>query len=130
MEQTFTFIKPDGFENNNHANIVEMINQFVKKYDFKIVHEHEGVLKEDFLIFHYAVHLDKPFYEELIEELKDHPFHAFIIEGEGAIDLVRNELQPEVRAKYQKNKIENTMHASDAPRTAKYEIKNYLNYYE
>lgn len=130
MEQTLIFIKPDVFERDLQTEVKAEIENFIKENDFVIVNEFNGNLLNKFLRYHYAVHLDKKFYEQLISDMSNLPFYAFVLEGENAVELVRSELQPTVREKFQKNSIENSLHASDSCQTAKYEIDNYLSFYK
>ncbi len=129
-ESTFIFIKPDVFERNVEANVVNSIKKLVEEYNLKIDFEYEGVLTKHFLAYHYAVHLDKPFYEELIKDLEDKPFHAFIISGEDAVNVGLNRIKMIIRGVYAIDKVQNSLHSSDRTLTAKYEIDNFCRFYK
>ncbi len=129
MQKTFIFIKPDVFTRNLQKQLGEQIRTFAQAYDLEIECEYEGQMTKPFLQYHYAVHLDKPFYDELVESYINEPFHAYVLVGEKAIDKVLNNLKPNVRAKYAIDKIENSLHSADAQVTAKYEISNFMRFY-
>lgn len=129
MEKTLIFIKPDVFERNLIEKVDEDIRTFVTDNNLEITTEYQGNLLEKFLRYHYAVHLDKSFYNDLISDLRNQQFHAYVLEGDDAVALVRNNLQTAIRDQYQKNNIENSLHASDSNQTANYEIDNFTRFY-
>lgn len=130
MEQTFVFIKPDVFDRNLETQVDNEVKAIAKQYNLTIIREHIGVLTPEFLAYHYAVHLDKPFYEELVKDLQNKPFHAYILAGDDAVNVGLNRIKMIIRGKYSIDKVENSLHSSDAPRTAKYEITNFNNHYK
>lgn len=80
---------------------------------------------------HYAVHKDKPFFNDLVEFITSGPVVAMVWEGEDAVKLVRAmlgalkplEAQPgTIRGDFTTNVQQNIAHASDAPETADIEI--------
>src|SRR5438105_6067328 len=63
MEYTFAMIKPDAVAAKNSGKIIDLI----EKNGFDIVRMHKVHLTEDAAREFYAVHKDKPFYNELVE---------------------------------------------------------------
>lgn len=129
MEQTFIFIKPDVFDRGLEAQVDLEIKAIASQYELEVVKEHNGILSTDFLSYHYAVHLDKPFYEELVTDLENKPFHAYVLEGEDSVNVGLNRIKMIIRGKYSIDKVENSIHSSDGQRTAKYEINNFNRFY-
>jgi len=80
---------------------------------------------------HYAVHKDKPFFNDLVEFITSGPIIAAVFEGENAIALVRKTMgvtDPKkadpgtIRHDLAESIQKNLVHGSDAPETAKTEI--------
>lgn len=130
MEQTFIFIKPDVFERNLEQQVDREIKVIASQYDLIVEKEFKGVLDTEFLEYHYAVHLDKPFYEELVSDLENKPFHAYVLSGDDAVNIGLNRIKMIIRGKYAIDKVENSLHSSDSKRTAKYEINNFNRFYK
>jgi len=80
---------------------------------------------------HYIDHRDKGFYENLLSFITSGPLVAAIIQGEGAVQAVRQmtgatdprNAQPGTfRGDFALTITENVVHASDSPEKAEYEI--------
>lgn len=130
MEQTFIFIKPDVFNRNLQDRVDIEIKTIASQYNLEVESEYTGVLTTEFLSYHYAVHLDKPFYEELVGDLENKPFHAYVLSGEDAVNVGLNRIKMIIRGEYAIDKVENSLHSSDSLRTAKYEINNFKRFYK
>lgn len=129
MEQTFIFIKPDVFDRGLEQQVDTEIKAIASQYNLNIEKEYCGTLTTDFLSYHYAVHLDKPFYEDLVSDLDNKSFHAYVLSGDDAVNVGLNRIKMIIRGKYAIDKVENSLHSSDSIRTAKYEIKNFNRFY-
>ncbi|MFV0556160.1 MAG: nucleoside-diphosphate kinase [Lactovum sp.] len=129
MEKTFIFIKPDVFNRGLEIEVDQEIKAIAHQYKLEVERDYIGVLSHEFLAYHYAVHLDKPFYEELIEELENKSFHAYILTGEDAVNIGLNRIKMIIRGKYAIDKVFNSIHSSDQLRTANYEINNFNQHY-
>ena len=79
----------------------------------------------------YAVHAERPFYDELCEFMASAPVVVQVLEGEGAIQKNRDVMGATnpadaaagtIRAEFAESVGENSVHGSDAPETAKEEI--------
>ncbi len=127
LERTLSIIKPDGVKRGVIGNI---LNRFeaagLKMTATKMLHlskkEAEGF---------YAVHSDKPFFEELTEFMSSGPVVVTVLEGENAIAKNREIMgatnpkdadEGTIRSDFADSVGENTVHGSDAPETAAVEI--------
>lgn len=127
LEQTLVIIKPDGVERNLIGSILNEYerNGLVIK-NIKMLVADEELAKE-----HYDEHVDKPFFNNLVDYITSGPSCVLIIEGENAIERVRKingatnpkEAQDNtIRALYGLELSKNTVHASDSQKSAKREI--------
>lgn len=129
MERTFIFIKPDVFDRGLEDQVDMEIKAIAKQYELEVSQDYKGILSTEFLAYHYAVHLDKPFYEELITDLENKQFHAYVLAGPDAVNVGLNRIKMIIRGKYSIDKVQNSLHSSDSSRTAKYEINNFNRFY-
>ena len=127
MERSLVIFKPDALQ---RALVGELLARF----------EHRGLrigamklVKVDRALAekHYAIHKGKFFYEDLVKTITSAPVVACVLEGPGAIAVVRamvgatrpNEAAPgTIRGDYALVGLRNLIHASDAPETAQSEI--------
>ena len=126
-EQTLVLIKPDAVERNLIGKILsEYERNGLKVVKMKLLNATNEIAKE-----HYSEHIEKPFFNDLVEYITSGPLVAFILEGEDAISRVRalnGATNPEdavdntIRALYGISLSNNTVHASDSPESAKREI--------
>jgi len=81
---------------------------------------------------HYAIHVGKPFFEDLISYITSTPTIAIVFEGEGAVEVIRKimgatdpaEAEPgTIRADFGSDIQRNVVHGSDSIETAEKEIK-------
>ncbi|MBT4527791.1 MAG: nucleoside-diphosphate kinase [Deltaproteobacteria bacterium] len=127
IERTLSIIKPDGVEKNVVGNILNRFESAsLKIVVLKMVHlskkEAEGF---------YAVHKDRPFFEELTTFMSRGPVVITVLEGEDAINKNRTIMgatnpaeadEGTIRKDFAKDVGENSVHGSDGPDTAKVEI--------
>jgi len=80
---------------------------------------------------HYAEHREKPFFGELVEFITSAPTMALVLEGEGAIPVVRttmgatnpaNAAPGTIRGDFALSMPDNLVHGSDSPESAAREI--------
>jgi nucleoside-diphosphate kinase len=83
----------------------------------------------------YAVHAERPFYDELVDFMTSGPVVVQILEGENAIAKYREVMgatnpaeaaDGTIRKLYAKSVGENSVHGSDAPATAAEEIPQFF----
>ena len=126
-EQTFVMIKPDAVQ---RGFIGEIINRFEKK-GLKIIAMKMVSVSKELAEKHYGVHKGKPFFEPTVEYITSSPVVAIVIEGNDAINLVRNmmgQTDPQkadmgtIRGDYGQFIGRNIVHGSDGKDTAEFEI--------
>ncbi|MCP3676320.1 MAG: nucleoside-diphosphate kinase [Deltaproteobacteria bacterium] len=127
MERTLSIVKPDGVKKN-------VIGEIIGRYEkagltiaaLKMVH----LTKREVEGF-YAVHRERPFFNDLTDFISSGPVVLMVVEGDGAIAKVREimgatnpaDADPgTIRGDFSASIDENTVHGSDAPETAEIEI--------
>lgn len=132
IEQTLSIIKPDAVSKNV---IGEIYSRFEKNGLTIKAAQMRQLSREDAEGF-YAVHKDRPFFNDLVEFMISGPVMIQVLEGEGAIlknrDLMgaTNPADAEagtIRADFADSIEANAVHGSDAPETAAFEIKYFFN---
>ncbi|HMW39105.1 MAG: nucleoside-diphosphate kinase [Saprospiraceae bacterium] len=121
--RTFTMIKPDAVESGHIGDILAQI----VKAGFRIVAMKYTQLSREKAGEFYAVHRERPFYNELVEFMSRGPIVAAILEKENAVEDFRtligatnpaNAAPGTIRALYAKNVGENAVHGSDSDENA------------
>lgn len=132
LERTLSIIKPDGVEKKI---IGEIISRFEKNGLNVVAMKRIKLSKSDAEGF-YAVHKERPFFGSLTDFMSRGPIVVIVLEGEGAIAKNREIMgatNPEeaaegtIRKDFATNIEENTVHGSDAPETAAFEIGYFFN---
>jgi nucleoside-diphosphate kinase len=128
LEQTLAIIKPDAVASKYTGKIIDRI----ECEGFGIVGMKKVHLTKQQAEAFYAVHKGRPFYDELTTFMCSGPVVTMALEKENAIQAWRDlmgatdpaQAAPNtLRKLFAKNKGENAVHGSDAPATAKDEIK-------
>ena len=130
-ERTLSIIKPDGVEKNV---IGECLARFekggLKIVAAKMIHM-DKAKAEGF----YAVHKERPFFNSLVKFMTRGPVLVSVLEGENAIAKNREIMGATdpakaapgtIRKDLASNIEENTVHGSDGPETAKFEISYFF----
>ena len=128
MERSLVLIKPDAMERGLGGTIIGRLQQQgLKLRALKMLHVDEDLSKR-----HYAIHMDKPFFNDLVEYIISSPIIACVFEGEDAIDKIReimgatdpaNAEAGTVRADFGLDIQRNATHASDSDESADQEIE-------
>jgi nucleoside-diphosphate kinase len=127
MERTLSIIKPDGISKNAIGNV---ITRFEKAGLSIVAAKMMHLTKEQAQGF-YAIHKERPFYNDLVSYMTSGPVLVMVLEGENAIGKNREIMgatDPKkaspgtIRADLAKTIDENVVHGSDAQETAKTEI--------
>jgi len=127
VEQTLSIIKPDGVEKNL---IGEIYSRF-EKAGLQIVAARMMHLSKEQAEGFYAVHSERPFYNDLVSYMRSGPVVVTVLEGESAIDKHREimgatnpaDADPgTIRKDFAASIEENVVHGSDGPDTAAQEI--------
>ena len=127
VEQTLSIIKPDGVQKNL---IGEIYGRF-ENAGLQIIAARMIHLSQQQAAGFYAVHKERPFFNDLVSYMTSGPVMVQALDGENAINKNR-ELrgatdpakadQGTVRADFAESIEENIVHGSDAPETAAQEI--------
>ena len=126
-QKTLSILKPDAVK----AGHVDAINLMIENSGLKILEKKEIKLSKEEAQQFYAVHSDKPFYNELCEFMTSGPIIVQMIEGENAIELYRKVMgatnPPEadentIRKKFATSIQENAVHGSDSEGNALEEL--------
>ena len=128
VEQTLSIIKPDGVQKNL---IGEIYSRF-EKAGLSIVAARMMHLSKEQAQKFYAVHRERPFFNDLVNYMTSGPVMVQVLEGDAAIDTNRkimgatNPADAEagtIRADFADSIEENVVHGSDGANTARQEIQ-------
>ena len=125
--RTLILVKPDAFERRLTG---EVLARFERKglriVDLRLLQADEEIANR-----HYAEHVDKPFFSELVAFITRGPLVAAVLDGHEAIDAARrvigatNPLEAtmgSIRGDYALEITYNLVHGSDSPESAEREI--------
>jgi len=127
MERTLVIIKPDGVQRGLIGEIITRL----ERRGLKIVGMKMIQMSKELAEKHYAVHKGKPFYEGLVQYITSSPVVVMAVEGNRAIELVRNTMGATnpanatpgtIRADFAVEIGRNLVHGSDGPETAAFEL--------
>jgi len=130
IEKTLAIIKPDAVEHKKIGAIISMI----ENAGLSIVAMRSLHLSRPQAEGFYAVHKGRPFYSRLVNFMTRSPVVVLCLQGENAIHYYRELMGPTdpteaadntIRKRYATSVVENAVHGSDAPETARFEI-NYF----
>ena len=127
VERTLVLIKPDAVQRALAGEILARLEQRgLKIVEAKLLTVDSGLAEE-----HYAEHVEKPFFGELVEFITSAPTLALVLEGEGAIGVVRTTMGATnpadaapgtIRGDLALSMPDNLVHGSDSPESAQREI--------
>ncbi len=127
VERTLSIIKPDAVA----KNVIGQIYARFEQAGLRIVAARMMQLTREQAQGFYAVHKERPFFNDLVDFMVSGPVMIQVLEGEDAINKNRevmgatNPAQAEpgtIRADFATSIDENAVHGSDGPDTAKTEI--------
>ncbi|MCB1747434.1 MAG: nucleoside-diphosphate kinase [Gammaproteobacteria bacterium] len=128
IERTLSIVKPSAVRDNH-------IGAILAKFEaagLRIVAAKMMHLSRRQAEAFYAVHSDKPFFDELAEFMSSGPLVVQVLEGDNAIQVNRDVMGATnpaqaapgtIRAEFATSITENAVHGSDAPETAANEIR-------
>ena len=128
VERTLVLIKPDAMARGLAGEILARFEQRGLAVRAAKLVEVDRALAEE----HYAEHAEKPFFGELVEFITTGPTLALVLEGEGAIALVRETIGATNPADATPGSIrgdlalampDNLVHGSDSPESAQRELE-------
>jgi len=128
MEQSLVLIKPDAMQRGLAGTIITRLEgQGLKMVAIKMLHLDKALAQE-----HYAIHREKPFFDDLVNYISSAPIIAAVFEGEKAVEVIRKTVGATDPAQAEAGTIRgdfgldigrNSVHGSDSVETAKKEIK-------
>ncbi len=131
LQRTFSIIKPDA----TARNLTGAINALIEKSGLRIVAQKRVRMSRSEAKTFYAVHRERPFFDELVDFMVSGPVVVQVLEGENAIAKYREVMgatdpakaaDGTIRKTFAKSMGENSVHGSDAPETAAVEIAQFF----
>ena len=128
IERTFSIIKPDATKRNITGKIIDRFEQA----GLRVVASKRLHMTREQAEGFYAVHKERPFFNDLCTFMTSGPVVVQVLEGENAIAKNREVMgatNPKdaapgtIRADFAESIEANSVHGSDAPETAAQEIK-------
>jgi nucleoside-diphosphate kinase len=132
LERTLSIIKPDAVA----QNVIGQIYLRFEQAGLRIVAAKMLQLDRAGAERFYAVHRERPFFNDLVDFMVSGPIMVQVLEGEGAISSNREIMgatNPSeaaagtIRADFASSIDENAVHGSDAAETARTEIAYFFN---
>jgi nucleoside-diphosphate kinase len=127
IERTFGIVKPDAVGKSAIGGVIDTIEKGgLKIVGLRLVRMTEGQARA-----FYAVHKERPFFNDLVKFMTSGPAVVMAIEGENAIARYREVMGPTdsrkapagtIRNKYGTDIEKNAVHGSDGPDTARAEL--------
>ncbi len=127
IERTFSIVKPDAVA----KNLIGKIYQRFEDAGLVIIASKMVHLSRERAGEFYAVHKERPFYNDLVDFMISGPVVVQVLEGENAIAKNREVMGATnpadanpgtIRADFAETVDQNAVHGSDAPETAAEEI--------
>ena len=135
MERTFAIIKPDAVE----RNIIGKVLEKVEGAGFRVVGLKKILLSKKEAEGFYYVHKERPFFNDLCSFMSRSPVVVLVLERENAIAKWREVMGATNPANADAGTIrkelglsieENTVHGSDSPESAAFEIPYFFSQLE
>jgi nucleoside-diphosphate kinase len=124
--RTFTMIKPDAVQENHIGGILHMMEEG----GFRVVELQKISLTAERAGQFYAVHAERPFYNDLVKYMSSGPIVAAVLEKDNAVADFRTLIgatnpaqaaEGTIRKKYAKSIEANAVHGSDSDENAQIE---------
>jgi nucleoside-diphosphate kinase len=126
-QRTLTIIKPDSVENGNAGKIIAHL----ENEDFRVVAGRMMHLTEAQARAFYAVHKERPFYNDLVAYMTSGPVWPMALDRDDAVTYLRQVMgatnpadadEGTIRALYGESIERNAIHGSDSPENAAIEV--------
>ena len=131
LQRTFSIIKPDATKRN-------LTGSMIKKFEdggLRVVASKRVRLSREKAEGFYAVHSERPFFNELVEFMISEPVVLQVLEGENAVSINREIMgatnpddaaEGTIRKEFALDIGENSVHGSDSLENANIEIKYFF----
>ncbi len=127
MERTLILVKPDIMNRHLGGAVIDRLQKSgLHLVALKMLHMDEKLGRQ-----HYAAHVEKSFFPDLLKYMTSAPIIAAVFEGPGAVEVARKTMGATDPAKAGPGTIrrdfgldiqQNSVHGSDSPETAVVEI--------
>jgi nucleoside-diphosphate kinase len=127
LERTLVLVKPDAMRRALAGEILARLERRgLELLAARMLTVDRSIAEE-----HYAEHTEKPFFGELVDFITSGPTLAVVVEGEGAINVVRTTIGATnpadaapgtIRGDLSLSMPDNLVHGSDSPESAEREI--------
>ncbi len=127
MDRTLVLLKPDAVQRGLAGEIINRL----ERRGLKLAAMKMLLVTKELAHRHYADHVGKPFFAGLVKFITSSPIVAMVIEGENAVDVVRNTMGVTSPSEAAPGTIRgdlaltigaNLIHGSDSAESAKREI--------
>ena len=131
LERTFSIIKPDATRRNITGKVIAKLEEA----GLRVVAQKRIHMTREQAEGFYAVHKERPFFNDLVAFMTSGPVVVQVLEGEDAIARNREVMgatNPEeaaegtIRKEFAESSEANSVHGSDAPETAAEEIRYFF----
>lgn len=135
IEYTLSLLKPDVIQ----RNITGSVNSYIEKGGLRIVAQKRMLLTKYQAQKFYAIHKERPFFNDLVEFMTSGAIIAQVLVGENAVSTYRDLMgatDPKqadsgtIRADFATNIDANCVHGSDSLENAEKEINFFFAQYE
>lgn len=127
MEKTLVLIKPDGVQRGLVGEVISRLERRgLKLAAMKLMQIDDALARQ-----HYAEHVDRPFFADLVVFISSSPVVAMVWEADNAVEAVRNTMgqtnpvdspMGTIRGDLALDIGRNLIHGSDSPETATREV--------
>jgi nucleoside-diphosphate kinase len=127
LERTFSIVKPDA----TRRNLTGAVNAMLEEAGLRIVAQKRIHMTRQNAETFYAVHKERPFFNDLVEFMTSGPVVVQVLEGENAVVRNREVMgatnpaeadEGTIRKTFAENIEANSVHGSDSPENAAIEI--------
>ena len=129
--RTFSIIKPDA----TRRNLTGAVTKMLEEAGLRVVASKRLQLTREQAEGFYAVHKERPFFNDLVEFMISGPVVVQVLEGENAVAKYREVMgatnpaqaaDGTIRKQFAESVGENTVHGSDSAENAKIEIAQFF----
>ena len=131
LQRTFSIIKPDA----TRRNITGAINTKIEASGLRIVAQKRILMSEKQAKDFYAIHAERPFYNDLVSFMISGPVVVQVLEGENAVVAYREVMgatnpseaeEGTIRKEFAESIEANSVHGSDSDENAIIEIAHFF----
>ncbi|MCH1428671.1 MAG: nucleoside-diphosphate kinase [Alphaproteobacteria bacterium] len=130
-QRTFSIIKPDA----TRRNLTGAINSKIESSGLRIIAQKRIQMSDEQAKEFYAIHAERPFYNDLVSFMTSGPVVVQVLEGENAVLAYREVMgatnpseaaDGTIRKEFAENIEANSVHGSDSDENAAIEIAHFF----